>query len=404
MCSNQATGNMTQRHLKDIEAFIFAFCLYIITPVFFVWHTKIATICTLVCVLLAIKNFSNQRAGFFNRYLFFMGFMISYCYFVLKTDTSTLWYIIMIASCFLFAVSKDFIANVFKKFTLIYSITLVPSIIVYLLINVFGLDLLITVIEPLNESKLYEYSVYPFLVQDNEYTSILLLKRFHGYYDEPGVVGTISAVLLISSGYNLKRLINVPIFIAGVLSFSLAFLIASVVYIVVFCPLKYKIFIVIFIFVSLSLSYNNDALDHHILKRVTFEEGRMVGDNRTIPGFDEWYEKFKESDKFYCGIGWQNAKDMNRGGSSYKELIVAYGIVAFIFYIGMIVLFALYHLKLRKDLFIYFYLFFLVIYQRPGVLVYIYMFLTFAPILFLAESSQYAKLKKQHYLPCQVGN
>lgn len=381
------SGRISKSNFKDFEGFIFAFCLYMIIPPFYVWRAKVIAICTLICSVLALKNYFKKKVNFLSHFIFFIGFLIAYSYFALNNERSIFGYIAMISVCSLFITSAKFLNIVLEKFIFIYSITLIPSIIVFLLIHIFGLNLLISIIKPLNELKNYDYSVYPFLVQPNAISDILI-PRFCGYFDEPGVVGTISAVLLMCSGFNLKKAINIPIFIAGILSFSLAFFIVTFVYVFIFSPVKYKIISIIFILGCIYILSGNDLFKHYYLDRLEFVDGKFAGDNRVASGFDVWYEKFKESDKYYFGVGWSEARKQNLSGSSYKELIVAYGIIGFIYYISLCLLFALFQIRFRKEFLLYLFLLFTIIYQRPAITSHIYMFLIVASIPFLSESAK----------------
>lgn len=63
------------------------------------------------------------------------------------------------------------------------------------------------------------YTVYPLLVLDKG-VDIL---RFYGPFNEPGVVGTLGAVLLCTQKFNFKDWRTLIILLAGVLSMSLFF-------------------------------------------------------------------------------------------------------------------------------------------------------------------------------------
>lgn len=93
------------------------------------------------------------------------------------------------------------------------------------------------VINALNTLKSYDYMAYAFFVMPSKTFDIL--PRFFGMYDEPGVVGTIAGAILMTRQFNFKKWINIPIFIAGILSFSLFFYVIFAIYVILFA--KYDI-------------------------------------------------------------------------------------------------------------------------------------------------------------------
>lgn len=110
-----------------------------------------------------------------------------------------------------------------RKIRLCFSITLAFSIIQFILVQILGISMPAKSIQPLNKAKQASYLAYTFYVTTNQWGADIL-PRFFGYYDEPGVVGTLSGLILMTRKFNLKKLINIPIFIGGLLSFSLFFM------------------------------------------------------------------------------------------------------------------------------------------------------------------------------------
>jgi hypothetical protein len=216
----------------------------------------------------------------------------------------------------------------------------------------------------------------------------MLLKRFCAYYDEPGVVGTISGILFLCNGFNFKKICNIPIFIGGILSFSLAFYLVLIIYGIFFLPLKYKLFFTS-VFIILLFVFNQNQVvqlvNNYIFSRMQIKNGEWVGDNRTISSFDNWYNNFKKTDDFYWGIGREKSLIVNLGGASYKDLIVSYGVVFFIIYCLAFFFMAYGRFGLRKELYIFLFLFLAIIYQRPFITNYFYVFLLYIPIISLPE-------------------
>jgi len=369
-------------NLKNLEAFIFAFCLFLLTPPFFVWHSISPLILVLICSLLSINNFNHKERFTIE---FFVAFLFIYLYAAFNNQQNILSIIAILVVVTLLITSSDFLKNVFTKYIYIFSITLIPSIIFFLAINFFRIDIPHSIITPLNTFKDYSYTQYYFLVQANDPLDISR-HRFFGMYDEPGVIGTISAVILLSTGFNLKRKINIPIFIAGILSFSFAFYMITLVYGFIFLRLKYKFILAIMIIGVVILFSENELLNKNIFSRFEYSNGKIAGDNRTSEKFEKFYEKYSSSSDFYFGLGANASLEKNEGGASYKDLIVNNGIIFFILFSGLCILRAFSQIQLKKEFFIYLLILFSILYQRPFITEYFYFFLILAPVPFFSNS------------------
>ena len=265
--------------------------------------------------------------------------------------------------------------KIFKNFSFFFSVTLIPSLIVYFLVYWIGVSLPFSIINPLNELKEYQYFTYPFLVAADDPVQGI---RFCGYYDEPGVIGTVSGVLLIINRFDFRDWKNYPLFISGIFSFSLFFYALIVGYVFLWGTKKMKFIVafVVVLFSSFILSSDNPFVEL-IYDRVSDDE---FGDNRTLPMFVSFWDKFCDSELFWVGCG-RNYANMvaDPGGASYKHMIVDHGIImssifAFAFLLRYI------SLKLsRRNLLLMLFIFITVIYQRPYIFSLFYLFLLLAP-------------------------
>jgi len=375
-------GQISKISFNDIEAYLFAFCLFLLSSPFYVWNSISPLIFVFICSLLAIKNIECANP---KHYAFFLAFFFVYLYMPFRDGLNIFGIIASVFVLTLLIMSSNFLNNVFKKYIFIYSIFLIPSIFVFLLVNFFGIDLPHLFIAPLNQLKLHNYVQYPFLVQDVILTGVPF-PRFIGYYDEPGVIGTVSGILLMCSGFNLKKKINIPIFIAGLLSFSFYFYGILLIYGFIFLRLKYKLIMAIVIMGIVILFSGNELFDRYIFDRFEYRDGKFAGDNRTVSDFDEWYKEFSKSNDYYYGLGAKAGQDYNVGGSSYKDIIVYYGIIFFDLLTALFVLRAFSQLRFRKEFFLYLVILFSILYQRPVITNYFYLFLILAPVPFLSKS------------------
>lgn len=369
----------------QFESFLFALMAFFLIPPFFLWNTISPLAFIAICSLISFKNFEIQKRKIF----LFVSLLLFYLFIAYKENSNFNGLLSLIGICTLFITSDSFIKEIFKKFVLIYSIMLIPSIVFFLLVYAFGLKLPFTYIEALNRIKSYNYIIYPFFVQPNEMIE-LALPRFHAYFDEPGVVGTVSGIILFVNRFNLKEKINIPIFIAGVLSFSFAFYVIMVLYVLLFLKTKYKILVILLIAGLFPLLSSNEVLNTYILSRFQIENGQFAGDNRIMGGgFEYYFNNFLHSDNVYFGMGGKTNLQENYGGASYKDLILNYGIIPISFFVMVYFVSAYSKFKWKKEFFISMIVMIAVLYQRPFITNYFYVFLIFAPIsVMLVENSK----------------
>jgi len=367
-----------------IETYIFTITVFFLIPPSYVWNRLSPLLLILIIFAISIKHikFPDLSEVFFK-----LSFVIVFLYIGLRSGSNIFGYISLLGIGSLFFVDPAFLSKVFKAFLTLFAIVLIPSIFVFILVQVLHVNVPHTTIEPLNPLKDYKYLQYPFLVQSDSVIDNLL-PRFFGYFDEPGVVGTISGVLLLCNNYDLKKKINIPIFVAGILSFSLAFLIITFVYGLLFGSTKFKIVLAITVAVAGIFLLDNEILRKYIFKRLEFEDGKLAGDNRMSSGFEYYYESFSKTDNYYFGMGNNASVKHNYGGASYKDFIVDFGLIPFIIFILLFYISAFFKVKFTKPLLIYLFILFSVLYQRPFITQYFYIFLLYAPLLYIASKKE----------------
>ena len=367
---------------SKLEVWGYAVSLFLSTMPYFVWDTpfNILPILLLLCL-----TFSYRHIKVSYKTLIPVAIIIlCYVFISLRGEFNFIGIVTILLISHLFLLDGKFISDVFDTYLFIFSITIIPSLIVYVLVIIFGFELPNNTIEGLNPLKQGAYYQYPFVIIYEEFGFVI--PRFFGYYDEPGVVGTIAAILLSVRNFNLKDKYNIPIFVAGILSLSFFFIIIFAVYTVVFLKLKYKILIFGLVAFLIFYFYLNEFLYEFVFKRFVIKNGTLAGDNRIADiYFDDWYMKFQNSTSYLFGLGSGSNIIHNSGGSSYKDLIINYGIVFYILYTSSFIFLAFQKVKISKQLFIYFLIFFSVLYQRPWIDNMAYVFLLFAPIFVLSK-------------------
>ena len=222
--------------------------------------------------------------------------------------------------------------------------------------------------------------------------------RFCGLYNEPGLWGTIAALILCVEDLNFHKLSNILILVAGAFTFSFAFWVILVVYYVLS---RGKFFSTLWVIVVLAILYvyvvpkietGNEAVDA-LIGRLTYEDGEFAGDNRSNEHLDYLLEKTLLSTKAFFGHGGGYIVHLGYDGSlSYKTYIVEHGILGFLLMYGSLLIAVLKYAKKNRYVLPFVLVFFLSIYQRPGVFSMVYM------VILLGGIDQIMNQRKTHKL------
>lgn len=296
---------------------------------------------------------------------------------------------------------EDVQAKIFEGFFVIFTISLLPAIFI-LMIHYLGVSFPYTVFRSSVDSVTSitsNYRVYPGAVYySTSYMSIINDWRLCGMFNEPGIVGTFSALFTVIYLKTRKKFKSrAVVLFAGILSFSLAFFLLTIIGSALKIVKKHKmrlLAIIVFIYLGYSIfmtiNFNNPSLAN-IQQRVTISNGMLVGDNREHESFAGEFERFLESDfKTVCfGMG-DGAKAANlamASSSTYKSLIYDYGFLGFFFIVTWIII-TTYFISRNKvfkdwDYFSLLFIFMLSMYQRPLILDASYIVLLFGGISFL---------------------
>lgn len=287
----------------------------------------------------------------------------------------------------IFALAPDNI----KKRTFIYFknafiIICIAGIICYLSYDL-NLFLPYKVVNYYNNNAIVEnYIDYKFIFLYRASSSISLV-RLCGICNEPGYFGTICALILCASSLNLKKKSNIIILIAGFLTFSLAFIITLVIYLL----LKYlkdvrtvilTVLLTCFYLFLLPNIYTGNPTVDRLIRRMTITDEGLAGDNRTTDELEYVFNDVVKNKPLF-GYGNNYIKSNNLKGSlSYKTYIIQYGFVGCILLWGSLLLAALYKNKNYLSI-IYIIAFFVNIYQRPNIMTLQYQILLFGGLAFI---------------------
>lgn len=182
--------------------------------------------------------------------------------------------------------------------------------------------------------KIIDYKLCYFMYSSNYH-----MLRFNGFFNEPGWFGTWVAFYLCADDFNLKKKDNLVIFIAGCMTFSLAYFVLIFLYFVlkIISNIRLWPWLVIIVISYLCILPNirtgNEAIDRLLQRMVITEDGLLVGDNRNGPIFEELYQETIHSEKIFFGWGGNYAesyleeRQAPEGLASIKSYIVNYGLI-----------------------------------------------------------------------------
>lgn len=371
-----------------LSALIVAVILFLLTPPMFMWDPlkssyiyRIFLSFILLITIFPHLNFKQKHSKYS-----IVLYIISIIFYI----TGDFTFLPLLATCILtliYFLDRFYVKKIFNAYVLLMSLLLIPSITQFILV-LCGFDFPYVILNPYIEEKDYVYRAYTFFTTSSDVFS--LFPRFMSYFDEPGALGSICAIILYIRKYNLKDVINIPFLIAGLLSFSLYFYIVTFVFLILYISGFKRIIVLLFLLISLiSLSnLENEMLNQYIFDRIEYDEIEGIsGNNRTVSGFDEWFDKYKKTGDAVLGYGRGSKQLYNHGGASYKDRIVEYGYLGFGLYLIMMVLtgYSIYRKNL-KTFMLYLFLYLSMLWQRPFIIDFAYMML-FLFITFLMEDN-----------------
>lgn len=261
-------------------------------------------------------------------------------------DTAWLAYIAIFV---LLLLPKDIQKQTLNIFAVIFTVFLIIPIITFILTEVFKINIPFSVLHPQDSEKVNIGVFYKHRFLSVQFAqNALKISRFNGIYYEAGVVGTICALLLGAYSYEIfgKNTWKQKLWLlCGICSFSLSFILFSVLFFGIknLCECKIKnvftiFFIILVYFVFISINFSNPMLQS-IQKRVTFDGNRLQGDNRVSQGYSRAFNDFNDGNIFNRLFGYGRdsfaklQNEMKFDGSSYKSIIYDYGYLGFALYV-----------------------------------------------------------------------
>ncbi|MGN4253606.1 polymerase [Bacillus cereus group sp. MYBKT14-1] len=381
-----------------IKTFIFlaAFLAFLTLEPFFVWGNKLKEVvgCVYITYFFLIAAKYNVISRKDIKVAFFTIFLI-----LLYSFRYDEVYKILYSFLFLCAVLVPFVLlineiklKIYDWFIKIIAISYIPAIIVAFLL-LLGIDLswdnLISYSASKSNYRQYlwsaNYAVYYGFSEQYFFSYGGSIDRICAMFNEPGVVGTVSALILISKKLKLGRLYEKIILIAGILSLSMAFYTLIGLYLLI----KNKKHLILF-FIAYILLFSFTPKDSYLYNRILYRfeinsEG-LAGNNRTNEGFEYVYKDFKAGNikEQFLGIGekeyFNKALNYKSEALSWKTFMVINGYLLFILHVLFFLYLCLKEKKKASIIFAVFY--FMAIYQRPFDFSLGYWLIFFAGILY----------------------
>ena len=180
---------------------------------------------------------------------------------------------------------------------------------------------------------LYTYTNFYFFLLDDR--SISIFPRFHSVFLEPGHLGTATVLLLFAQCGYWRKWYNVILWIATLMTFSLAAYVLSVVVIFLNFWMRGKnifkkaLFVICCVAGTVigSFFYNDgENLIHDliVIRLEIDEEGGLSGDNRVAGWFEDEYDSYLQSSDVFFGRDYDYSIP---GNSGYRLYIYENGLI-----------------------------------------------------------------------------
>lgn len=372
---------MTLTKKKEFSSWISAILLYLLLMPYFVWTITDYQLYYAITPLSFIF-YINRKQGNTD-----FGFAMGFIFLVLVASFTGGKNIFGFLSCaFLasvFLVNKDYMSSTYTKFRNIYAVLISLSLISYFLVMFLNVHLPYTTIDALNILKSHNYYAYPFLITSDTHNIVEKMFRFHGLFDEPGVVGTMSLLFLFIEKFNLRKWYNVVILISGIMSFSMFFFAATLIYLFyyVFTNSKssvfFKLLVVGLVVFGSIKSMDNDVAQMLIWDRFTWDasENKFAGDSRAASDLETYVDGIRGTSQYFFGGTDMATRDSFRGSYSIQNIILDYGLIIVILYFLFYSAFSHRYIRESKRYLLFLAILFLTFYNRPAIFVMTYHFL-----------------------------
>lgn len=332
---------------------------------YFLWDYEdfLRPVCSIIVTMIALMNLSREKKSF----LVFCLLSLSYIWASVIIDHSsiiTLFNFIGLACIPI--IKRGLVISTYKVFRKIIILTVSTSFLVYV-ITLCTNFITPSVLIHQNGPDLYTYNVYPFLVRGLDTFSGESI-RFQALFDEPGMLGTILGLILISERMNILRIGNLVLLLCGIFTLSFYFYVTMIIGFLFFSSrVKHRWRWVIILGVFVMLTYNIPFFYDNLWYRFSYDSdtGSFVGNNRNGWGLKDYYDSIKWTPIFFTGLGSRFAEQFS-GAASLNLIIVKHGLIFVLLNVGAYLILSYREIKNRQLWLMFMIYFILTLYQRPG--------------------------------------
>lgn len=292
----------------------------------------------------------------------------------------------------LFLMTKEEILYILYILTRMFALILIPCIIIYTLMTM-SVSMPYTLIEPSKDGQIYlryyNYFGYLMIHENNVYW------RLCGIFNEPGVIGTIGGLLLCKEDYQIKKWYNLSIFFACIMSFSTAFFLISIMYILLKYLFVHPGIKKYFYFLGgISVATVLDKILCTIsIEYLHFFHDKVINlllygtSNRKREDFDKAIRHLWENFNWIFGLG-GGAEDNLFRVSSIKGLFLDFGVTG-LFILGSVLFFIFLSIKKKNTYTVIFFIIYLIsLYQRPYTINFFSILIFYSSLTFLSSRNR----------------
>lgn len=375
--------------LKEFNSFFLGSVIFLSLMPFFVWNYGLNFFILTNSFFLWLVRKHLKRNIKFSTWFSLGLFILIFSFSIFEGNISQVKFYKFLTHIFIFIflfLNDEFVLKVYEKFKLILFYSLLVSFLIYLIVVLDLINIPFYYVKPLNSLKESDYYVYFFLTSIN--TINFFNFRFFGIFDEPGVVGTITGLVLYIDHFNFKDKKNILFLLSGIFSFSLFFYFLLLVYYVLRVKNIRSILFFLFIIMLYNYTTNNELLNDLIWDRLQLVEGRLSGDNRVSETLLDQFKVFLTSSDLLFGKGGEFVNQYSEGSSSYILVLMSKGLIFSIF-----ICYVYFYLLIKRKVGITSYIDFGIIflgtmYQRPYYLETYFFFIFFVSSIIFSNRSK----------------
>ena len=336
-------------NFHNTGALLFGALIFLNLRPYFIWENNIIL---LIAVFLAVF-FTLAHLALFARVskksgLLILLFLLSFFLNQITSQGPIIWISVSVVAilCFL-SMDEEVHYKTLKVFINIYALVSLPSILMFFFLAA-GIDLEWEYLEPFSKAKQIKGVFY------REYPGMVILStqiysfgtgelfRLSSVFAEPGVVGTVSALLLAATRFDLKSWQGILLLVSGILSFSLAFFALSILYLA-FSRISLLAVLASAAMLALVLVPDdlrqNRIVEYYVIERLQniFVDTATI-DNRLNSCFEAQFAQYINTSDAILGNGHKASLRTKCNVSSYKTVIYDYGIIGFLLFTAIYIL------------------------------------------------------------------